>query len=46
MREVLGFLFLTLTSLTSCVQQGGHNHTYIISESVEKEASILEEEAR
>ena len=46
MREVLGFLFFTLAFLTSCVQEGGHNHTYIISESEEKGASILEEEAR
>ena len=45
MREVLGFLFFALASFTSCVQQGGHNHTYIISESAEKEASIREEEA-
>lgn len=52
MKEVLGILLLSLLTLSSCVE-GGHNHTYIISEHSKDEVtpddaapSFKEEEAR
>lgn len=47
MREVLGLFFLGLLALSSCVEQGGHQPTYIISEKSSEQAPSYEvEEAR
>lgn len=46
MREVLGLFFLALLVLSSCVEQGGHQPTYIISEKSTEQAPPYEEEAR